>query len=191
MLSIALAKLATAKVAIAVVAVGGGGIALAAGSGKLPGVGDSSHHPTAGAGPSAGSSHRPTSAGSSGASHSRRSAPPGSSSHAASQGSTPAGSPTPNLRGLCTAYTARVGENPGKALENPAFSVLIKTAGGKEQVASYCATLLGAAPSTHASDHPSGHGAPTTRPSHGQPSHPAGGKAPGRPTAVPPTTPAR
>ena len=179
MLSIALAKLASVKVAVAVVAVSGGGIALAAGSGHLPGVGGSSQHPTARPDTNATTGQHPTKSSASGASGtspgSGTSAGPGSSRSAA-----PNGSPSPNLRGLCTAFTARVGDNPGKALDDPAFTVLITTAGGKDQVATYCRTVLAgepAKPSTHPTGSQPGHGTPSTpsRPSthpDGPPSHP-------------------
>lgn len=63
--------------------------------------------------------------------------------------------PSPSLVGLCHAYTAGAGSEHGKALENPAFTVLITTAGGREKVDGYCAGLLG--------DHPGeGSGATTT-----------------------------
>src|SRR5262245_21338457 len=130
MLSTTLAKVATVKAAVAVVAVSGGGIALAAGSGYLPGVSGSNHHPTARPDTSATAGHHPTrSPGSA--------APAGSSASASHRSAAPNGTPSPNLRGLCTAFTAGVGDNPGKALDNPAFTVLITTAGGKDNVASY------------------------------------------------------
>jgi hypothetical protein len=92
-------------------------------------------------------------------------------SAAAGQSVTPNGSPSPNLRGLCTAFNAGVGENPGKALENPAFTVLITSAGGKDQVGTYCTALL-ATRSEAAPTHPDGdaHPKPSMR-----------GAQPGRP----------
>ena len=198
MLSTALAKLATAKAAVAVIAVSGGGIALAAGSGHLPGVSGSTQHPTARPDASATASHHPTRSGASSAS--AGAAGSAGSGAAASHRSTPSGSPSPNLRGLCTAFTAGVGDNPGKALDNPAFTVLVNTAGGKDQVANYCSTLLGAAhatPSTHPSGKPT-HGAPATHPTDapgtghsGRPStRPSGPQnPPSHPSPAPPTTP--
>lgn len=180
MLSTTLAKLATAKAAVAVIAVSGGGIALAAGSGHLPGVSGSTQHPTARPDASTTASHHST--------HSAGAGRSAASGAAAARNSTPHGSPSPNLRGLCTAFTAGVGDNPGKALDNPAFTVLINTAGGKDQVANYCSTLLGAAhgkPSTHPSGKPT-HGAPAPHPTgapgtghSGRPgSHPSGPSSP-------------
>lgn len=199
MLSTTLAKLATAKAAVAVIAVSGGGIALAAGSGHLPGASGSNHHPTARPEISAPASHHPTRSGTPGTSGA--SAHAAGSNAAASHNSTPNGSPSPNLRGLCTAFTAGVGDNPGKALDNPAFTVLINTAGSKDQVASYCSTLLGAAhgkPSTHPGSGAPIHSAPATHPTgapgtghSGRPSsHPSGPQnAPSHPSPAPPTTP--
>jgi hypothetical protein len=174
MLKTALAKLATAKVAIALAAVGGGGVALAAGSGHLPGAGTAEHHvsdrPTASVTGSARASggHGTASA----AAHTSAAAGSAAAGHA-----TPSGSPSPNLRGLCTALNASVGDNPGKALGKPAFTVLITAAGGKDKAAAYCSALLAtpaaAAPSQSAGQmhpepstgttHPTG---PATTPSH-------------------------
>jgi hypothetical protein len=176
MLKTALAKLATAKVAIVLAAVGGGGVALAAGSGHLPGAGATDHHAGRPSGSVSGSAHasgghRPASA----AAHRSADAP---GSAAASRPATPKGSPSPNLRGLCTAFQAGVGDNPGKALDNPAFTVLITTAGGKDKAAAYCSALLGA-PAAAAPSHGAGHAHPkpntrTTHPTGPEqtPSHP-------------------
>jgi hypothetical protein len=174
----ALAKLATAKVAIALIAVGGGGVALAAGSGNLPGVGSPDNHPTG----------RPSTshAASAQASHSTAAAAESKKSAEASKSHSPSGTPSPNLNGLCTAFNAGAGDNPGKALDNPAFTVLVTAAGGKDNVADYCTTVLASAsaakahpskaasqgsPSTHPSGPPSTHpSGPTTTPSHPLPS---------------------
>jgi len=98
-----------------------------------------------------------------------------------------AGTPSPSLVGLCTAYQAGAGADHGKALESPAFSVLITAAGGKDKVDTYCTgigvTATGSGHSTGeptsnpgATDHPTGQptghpdesnhptGAPTTHP---------------------------
>lgn len=173
----ALAKVATVKAAAVLIAVAGGGAALAAGSGHLPGTGSNHHIAHSPAGSSTASEHA-----------SRASDPSHSAASEANESAegthAPSGSPSPNLRGLCTAFEAGVGTNPGKALDNPAFSVLIATAGGKDMVQSYCATVLASAPgksSMHPSDapsHPKGEpshptGAPSTHPN-GAPSHPTG-----------------
>ena len=42
----------------------------------------------------------------------------------------PHGTPNPNLNGLCHAWLAGAGAEHGKARTNPAFSVLVATAGG-------------------------------------------------------------
>jgi hypothetical protein len=167
----AMAKLATAT-AVIVLAVAGGGVALGAGLGHLPGAGSSNEHATAR--PASSATSRAPASGSATANRARSAAGSGSAA--------PSGSPSPNLRGLCTAFQAAVGDNPGKALDNPAFTVLIDTAGGKDKVAAYCTTLLatpaGNAP-THpgqASTHPSS--PPSTHPSHpnntpSTPNHPS------------------
>jgi len=165
MLKTALAKLATAKVAIVLAAVGGGGVALAAGSGHLPGAGTTDHHASRPASSATGSTHASDSH------HSARPAAQGSGAAAgaaaAGRSATPNGSPSPNLRGLCTAFNAGVGDNPGKALDNPAFTVLITTAGGKDKTAAFCKTLL-ATPAAAAPSHPAGsaHPKPNTHTTH-------------------------
>jgi hypothetical protein len=154
----AFAKLATAKVALAAaLALGGGGIALAAGGGHLPGGAGSNQQ--ASTRPEQ-NSHDPAPATTKAASRPR----PEQTAHQPVGPSAANGSPSPNLHGLCTAYTAQVHNNPGKALDNPAFTALILAAGGKDQVAGYCATLL---------DTPNGQraqGSPTPHPTH--PTHP-------------------
>ena len=121
MLQIALAKLLTLKVATtaAVAVAATGGVAVAASSGVLP-------NPLGSDAPKATPSAQATS---------------GPEDAAEAKGSA---SPSPSLVGLCRAYKAGAGDNPGKALENPAFSVLITTAGDQEKVAAYCDTLLAA-----------------------------------------------
>jgi hypothetical protein len=51
-------------------------------------------------------------------------------------------SPSPSLEGLCEAFLAEVADAPGRALESPAFQVLITNAGGEDEVAAFCAELL-------------------------------------------------
>ncbi|MEU4714647.1 hypothetical protein AB0F73_13450 [Micromonospora purpureochromogenes] len=147
MLNTALAKLLTLKVGATALAVTAtGGVALAAANGTLP-------NPLTGASakPSAHATGTP-------ADKVKGEKSPGAK-----------GTPSPSLVGLCRAYTVKAGDNPGKALESPAFTVLITTAGGREQVAGYCTTLLAAEK-----------GKPSHRPSV-MPSHPTG-KPDARPT---------
>ncbi|MFR9778687.1 hypothetical protein ACL02O_21900 [Micromonospora sp. MS34] len=142
----ALAKLLTLKAGTAVLAVTAtGGVALAAATGTLPN-------------PLTESSAKPSMAAT------------GTPSDAADHGKGPAGAkgePSPNLVGLCRAFQAGAGDNPGKALENPAFRVLINTAGDAEKVAAYCDTLL-----ANEKGKPSQAARPTATPSHptGKPS---------------------
>ena len=149
MIETALAKLLTLKVAAAtVVAVAAtGGVALAASNGALP-------NPLRSNTPSAGESAHPT-------------ARPSRSAG----GEHDAATPSPSLIGLCKAYTAGAGVNPGKALENPAFGALITAAGGRDKVDGYCVTALAANTSSQPTPTRGGgqsldHGTPSTRPSH-------------------------
>ena len=156
MLQTTLAKFLTLKVAAAAVVTvaATGGVALAASNGALPDA-LGNHLPFGKATPSASA---------------ESSAKPSASTGAK-------GSPSPSLVGLCRAYRAGAGDNPGKALENPAFTALITTAGGKDKVATYCDTLLAAQKTAHPTpkDHPSG--APTTHPAGKPGTHPTGGPA--------------
>jgi hypothetical protein len=91
----------------------------------------------------------------------------------------PAAGPSPSLAGLCNVYRAGVGDNSGKALDNPAFTHLITVAGGKDKVAAYCAALLKTQPGEgQVSSHPSGasatHHPSNARATHQPPTHPAG-----------------
>lgn len=144
-----LAKLLSLKVAaaVAVTVAATGGMALAATNGVLPnplrdatGAKPSTH--TTG-GPSADATGRPA------------------NPH-------PQGSPSPSLVGLCRAYQAGVDDNPGKALENPAFAVLITAAGGREKVDAFCERTVEAESDRRRTpgNAPTGRpgGTPTTRP---------------------------
>ncbi|RZU77747.1 hypothetical protein EV384_6488 [Micromonospora kangleipakensis] len=171
MLETALAKLLTLKVGATALAVAAtGGVALAAATGTLP---DPLNTSTAK--PSAHATGKPSDA-----------ADQGKGSPAGAKGS-----PSPNLVGLCHAYKAGVADNPGKALENPAFRVLITSAGTKEKVAAYCDTLLanekgrpsGAAKPTVTPSHPAGR--PQTRPTTAKTERP---EAPGGHPATTPAT---
>lgn len=96
--------------------------------------------------------------------------------------SSPSASPSPNLVGLCRAYTSGVKDSSGKALENPAFTVLVTAAGGAEGVDAFCVTTLAAAPGKP-TDAPSGKPADAGRPSHaGKPSDAGRPTDVGRPT---------
>lgn len=140
-------RLLTLKTVIAVVGLSGGSVALASATGHLPA--QLGGHPTAAS--SASSS--------------------ASASTDARDGHRHPATPSPAMRGLCHAYTAGAGSNPGKAMDNLAFGELISAAGGKEKVTSYCASVLTAAPG-HSAGHGTGNG--------------KGNKdAPGKPTAHP------
>ena len=165
MIRTTLAKVLTTKVAVAAAATAAvtvGGVATVAATGHLPGS-------------SSGHSAQTSVAASASSTTESKSAP----SHSASAGNStdPSGKPSPSLVGLCHAYTAGAGSEHGKALESPAFTVLITTAGGKDKVDAYCAKLLAdeaATPTTdaakdHSNDaHPDSHDnrVTPTRPSH-------------------------
>jgi hypothetical protein len=155
MLETALAKLLTLKVAgaAAVAVVATGGVALASANGVLP----NPMSDNANVQPSPHATGKP------------------SAQSATSSGEKGGASPSPSLVGLCRAYKAGAGDNPGKALENPAFTALITTAGAREKVAAYCDTLL-AQKDTKTT--------PTARPTDARPSHTAG-KPDSTPTSVP------
>lgn len=178
MIKTTLAKLLTTKIAAAAAAaavVTAGGVAAVAATGNLPSPrgGSTNVETTTSATPSA--TADPT----------REGLPTRSESREGHDSS-----PSPSLEGLCQAYTAGAGSEHGKALDSPAFTVLINTAGGKDNVDAYCTALLakphGDQNQTHAanpstpsaanhsteahnpeapgSTHPTG--APSTHPSH-------------------------
>jgi hypothetical protein len=156
MIETAIAKLLTLKVAAAAVVTvaATGGVALAAANGALPNP-LGGNHPTAKPSATAGDHGK---------------------NDPSAKGTK--GTPSPSLVGLCRAFKAGAGDNPGKALENPAFTVLITTAGDKEKVAAYCDELLAAEKAGHVTK------APADRPSGAPETHPTG-KADSRPTSEP------
>lgn len=177
MLKSALAKVLTVKAAIIVAALGASGVALAAGTGALPTPwSDTPATPPAtsrAANPDAPPSATPTGR-------------PSDAGKPADAGATP----DPSVTGLCAAYTAQVGENPGKALESPAFEALVTAAGGKDNVPAYCDTLTRSTgkPSDLPTPTEPGNGkAPATRPSPTSPDRPASPSTPVHPTGVTPT----
>ena len=164
MIKTALAKVLTLKAAAVLAAASAGGVALAASTGVLPNPLDhSSSNPPASAHATATSSHGPEGAN---------------------------GTPSPSLVGLCHAYTAGAGADHGKALDDPAFTVLITTAGGRDHVDAYCASVLtspgASAESTDGAATPHPTGAPSTHPTGSATTHPAGSPT-AHPTG-PPTT---
>lgn len=143
----------------------GGGVAFAASTGHLPEVLGGDHRSPTGA---AHSSQAP------GQQETNRPKPTAEAS------STPKGTPSPSLKGLCRAFQAGVATNPGKALSNPAFSALAAAAGGKAEMAAFCADLIGPpAPKPTPQSTP----APTTKPTH--PAHPTKTPNPNKPTTSP------
>lgn len=175
MIKTTLAKLLTTKLAVAAAATAAvtvGGVAAVAATGHSSGPAESSTHASS----TAGATHSQASE-SSDADHDR--------SSAAGDEHNSGVSPSPSLTGLCHAFEAGAGSEHGKALESPAFKVLITTAGGTGNVDAYCTKLLAEdkdnAPATttppgkdhssrdaHPTPDPNTHAsnAPTSHPSH-------------------------
>ena len=85
----------------------------------------------------------------------------------------PHGTPSPDLTGLCHAWLAGAGSEHGKARTNPAFTVLVTTAGGVDAVDNFCVEMLGTSsnPSSDDSEAPEPSEAESDAP-HPTPSHP-------------------
>jgi hypothetical protein len=163
MIKTAVMKVLTVKALVAVLVTGtAGGVALAASNGTLPNPLKESGTASSGlsaAHPSASKSHNP-------GDDAKASKDP-----KASKGPDASKAPSPSLVGLCHAYSAGNKDEHGKALENPAFTVLITTAGGKDKVDSFCQALLasaaqdkGNAQSSAKPDNPHPTGAPAEHP---------------------------
>ncbi len=159
--------------AAAAVVVSVGGVSFAASTGALPSKAQAAAHNVFGGLPPA---------------H-------GNSAHAKSQHAKHAtgrsathGTPSPSLVGLCQAYNSGVAKSKGKALDNPAFTVLITAAGGQDQVDAYCLTVLAGHPSGPPATRPSG--PPATHPTGPPAAHPTGPPVP-HPTGSPTATPGR
>jgi hypothetical protein len=109
----------------------------------------------------------------------------------------PHGTPNPNLNGLCHAWLAGAGAEHGNARSNPAFSVLVATAGGSDAVDGFCTERLGSVKHGDDSDEPEPGDSDAANPDHpNQSSHPGNTSHPnrtshpsGRPEATPPVTP--
>jgi hypothetical protein len=188
----ALANLLTAKLAAAaaVAATATGGVALAAATGHLSGSTHPAAHPvavTSVAGATDDPGETPgTESGGAPATEAAESRDTGGSA-----------TPSPSLVGLCRAFQAGATDNPGKALQNPAFSVLVSTAGGADNVAAFCLEMVGpavshtghgrmsGAPVSHPVGPPAGHpGPPSPLPGGGRSGHPTGAPV-SHPTGAP------
>jgi hypothetical protein len=166
--------LAAKALAIGAAAASIGGIALATATGSLPPAAQNAAHDWVHA-PAAASSHSAAL---------DESDPSSSATPSDSPSAKPSATPSPSLVGLCRAYGAGVATAKGKALDNPAFTVLITAAGGKDAVAAYCTGVLADAPggkptalptptNTHKpATHPTG--APSTHPTSAPSTHPTG-----------------
>ena len=170
MLKTTVAKLLTAKLlaGAAVATAATGGVALAAATNTLPDRVQGAAHDVVNA-PAPDGHGKPN----------QLPGPPNKPT--AKSSTTPVATPTPSLRGLCTAYRAGATSNHGKALDNPAFGALVAAAGGTDKVAAYCTTLIGT-PKTHPTGKPSPSPTrkPTSLPTGPRDSHPTG-----KPTTVP------
>jgi hypothetical protein len=93
--------------------------------------------------------------------------------------------PNPSMLGLCNAYEAHESDNPGKALDSPAFAALVTAAGGKDQVDEYC-DAIAAGKGAGGSDDP--HGKPAGHP-HEEDSGHGGTVGTGNPHATHPAAP--
>lgn len=122
-----LAKILTVKVAALVAtAAGTSGVVLAATSGVLlPGDKPSDPRPA---------DHPP-------AIHSSAHSPAGTPRDEAPRSGQ---APSPSPHGLCNAYQADKRDDPGKALDSPAFRALVTAAGGRDNVDDYCETVSAA-----------------------------------------------
>jgi hypothetical protein len=142
-------KLAAAPVlalGVAGAVLAGGGVALAASQGALH-IPFSGHDNRSDNAPSAPASTNPG--------LTRTGAPTDASSsapEATQTPETPGASPSPSMIGLCRAFQAGA-THDGKT--NPAFSALAATAGGVDNISTYCVTLIGSpAPHPAAPTHP-------------------------------------
>jgi hypothetical protein len=157
-LSLARVFAARSLTAATAVLLAGGGIAIAAATGMLP---TAAHGPDGTPG-----QHPAVSSHPSGSDEATEPVESGESQQ-------PSDVPRPSLDGLCHAFQAGATDNDGKAIDNPAFSVLVAAAGGAEQVAAFCDDRIGSA-ATHPHGAPSGLPAahPTGPPSVDLPTHP-------------------
>jgi hypothetical protein len=171
MIQTTLAKLLTVKVAAAAIGVTAlGGAALASGAGPLPNqLADTTPKAQA----SSSSVTGPRSEGAGG-----RQSPKTTLSPKVKKDKEAKGRPSPSMVGLCRAYAAKPAGQRGKSLRSPAFTALITSAGGRQNVTGYCALVL----AVKASDAP---GHPNGKPKPGHPGTPPGQQrkatpAPGR-----------
>jgi hypothetical protein len=181
MVKTTLSKLAAARLIVAgatTVVLATGGVALAASTGHLSNPLGDAHRSATGTTHSATTPAGAPSAGDSPA------VPP-------TPAGTPGASPSPSYKGLCQAYQAGATANGGKVLSNPAFAALANEAGGANNVATFCATLIGA-PGSHPTGQPTTHPAHPVKPTHpAKPTQAASPTHPAKPTqAATPTHPA-
>ena len=174
--SVAGRLLALKVLAITAGAAAAGGVAYAATAGDRPTThGQSALHANAHSSGSARASADESSPSEIGSSTSASET--GSSSSSESDEPASSAAPSPSLVGLCHAWRAHP-KNNAKLATNPAYSVLVKAAGGPDAVNGYCTTLLASAHPTHPA-HPTQ--AQNTR--HSRPTPPAHSN--NRPSIIP------
>jgi len=166
-----LAKILTVKAAVIMAAAAGTtGVVLASTTGALTSTDSPSEHRPADHPPAAHSSARPPAD------------TPRSGERPTVEGSA---APDPSMVGLCQAYEAHKTDNPGKALDNPAFTALFTAAGGKDNVDDYCDAIAAVKDSGRADDP---HGKPTDLPNNSGNGDGAGhGNPPATHPAAPPS----
>jgi hypothetical protein len=169
----ALTRFLTIKAAaVTAVIIAGGGVAVAA-TGVISTPLELHHRPP----------HTPTSGHPSDSAH--PATPPATAGTRTPTTTPPAPAPGPgtpaSIHGLCSAYLNA--PDRGKALDTPAYAVLVTAAGSKAAVPTYCATLASPVPTpTRAHHGQSAHPTPTARPGATPNPH-----ATDRPTAKPST----
>jgi len=172
MIQTTLAKLLTVKVAAVAIGVTAlGGVALASGTGALP---NQPADKTPKAHSTSASDTGPKSEGAGGRKDPTATRSPKAKKDKAAKESkedkAAKGTPSPSMVGLCKAYAAKPAGQRGKSLQSSAFTALIKSAGGTQNVAGYCKLVL-AAKAGDAPKHPNG------KP---KPAHPGKPAAPGQ-----------
>jgi hypothetical protein len=146
MIKTAVLKLLTVKVLVAACATtAAGGAALAASTGNLPNPLDNHASGTSsqlGTGPDSEKSKSPHGGGRDDSKDGKNGKDAKDDNGKPGNGPDATHAPSPSLVGLCHAYDSGNKAEHGKALDNPAFTVLITTAGGRDKVDAFCAALL-------------------------------------------------
>jgi hypothetical protein len=132
-------KVLTVKAVAVLAATTAGGVALAASTGTLPNPLAQPARVT-----SSGLSAAPPTAEQSRGEQTRSEHPNSSKGPKTSKSPDASKAPSPSLVGLCQAYSTGNKAKHGKSLDNPAFTALLTSAGGKDKVDRFCQALLAA-----------------------------------------------